>query len=62
MLSNYLKEASLPESLEIDEAFKQLMQKYKSNSNLRGRLNHSYDVRDSEMFKKSFKAWEDIKS
>jgi len=62
VLSYYLKESSLPDSLEIDEAFKQLMQKYKFNSSLRGRIDHSYDVRDSEMFKKSFRAWEDIQS
>ena len=62
MLSNYLKEASLPDSLEIDEAFKKLMHKNKSISSLRVRNIHSYDVRDSETFKKSFKAVESILS
>jgi hypothetical protein len=62
VLSRYLKEASLPDSFEIDEAFKQLMHKNKFISSLRVRNSHSYDVRESEMFKKSFKAWEDIQS
>jgi len=47
VLSNYLKEASLPNSLEIDEAFKQLISKHKSDSSiLRVKHNHSYDIRD----------------
>jgi hypothetical protein len=62
VLSNYLKEASLPNSLEIDEAFKLLIPIHKSHSSHRVRQNHSYDIRDSEMFKKSFKAWEIIQS
>jgi hypothetical protein len=63
VLSNYLKEASLPNSLEIDEAFKLLIKNHKFDTSLKLRgHNLSYDVRDSEMFKKSFKALEIIRS
>jgi hypothetical protein len=63
VLSNYIKEASLPNSLEIDEAFKVLIKNHKFDTSLKlRRQNLSYDIRDSEMFKKSFKAVEIIQS
>ena len=64
MVSNYLKEASLPDTLEIDEAFKVLIKNHKFDTSRRllRRHNLSYDFRDSEMFKKRFKAVENILS
>ena len=53
----------MPNSLEIDEAFKVLIKNHKFDNNRRLRQHKlSYDVRDSEMFKKSFKAVEIIQS
>ena len=62
LLNAYLKEAKISKVLNTIDAFDQLFPLHKADKSHRMRQLYSYDVRDSEMFRNTFKAEERIQA